>query len=981
MSSGAPWSVKGIDPKAREVAKDLARRSGMTLGEWLNRMILDEDGPEDAVPESFFTERAEPRFEAPRAAEPASRWAPEFSPIASTPRFAAPPPASEEMHRMAAALERLTERIEMSETRTGQAMGGVEQSVREAIARIEAAEREQIAIAARFEGAVEEGRSDQGRLAERLRRMELETTGPRSSEALRVLEQAVGKIAGQVYDAETRSREELAAVAARIEEMQGQDGLASVEDVVVRIEARLAESEQRTAEALSGLRDSFSALDARMGAVEGGVSEALDPRLEQLAASLAERVEAVRSELAEQVEATAQGRFDQMDVRLEAMAAQVSQAEQNSTRAIERMGREVLTLAESLNRRVLAAENRNAEAIEQVGGEVARIGRTMNERLTRAELTQADALEKLGGEINKISERLAERLTAAERRSAHAIDEVGEQVARVTERLGERTERVSEEIADRIRQSEERTARLLDEARETIAEAQRRQELLAAAIVAEPQAPEPEPIAETPVEEVAAAAEAPLNDDPFAGFGLAEPEQDPLARPSPAEAPAEPFVVDAFDDDIPPPQFDAADFEAADGFAPIADPEQDQLDLDMPVYGATPEPPPEAGDEPQHPKPWRFEPAFAPVSADIQAKGLSTREVVERARAAAEAAKATSVPPPPAKAAWSRKAKVEGAGPASFFGSFGGRAKSRPGSTLQTALVVATCAASLGVAAGGLTLLEEQGAIDAEGSQAPMAAVALSPRPIIETETADPAEAFDAAVSAMQSGDPDGLERLRQVAAQGHAPAQFFLAKLYEKGEAGVAIDLPESRMWAERAASHGSRPAMYMLAEFNLHGTGGEKDPAAAALWFRRAADLGWVKAQFALGALHEQGLGATANLAEAYKWYLVASRSGDADARQNALRVRPLLSGDARVVAERAAGGFRTSNLRTASTPDLDPRTVLQAQQALAKLGYYQGPVDGAGVEALRPAVAAYQRQVGLSPTGALDSATVARLAVYTR
>ena len=44
MSSGVPWSVKGIDPKARETAKDLARRSGLTLGEWLTQMI--EDGME-----------------------------------------------------------------------------------------------------------------------------------------------------------------------------------------------------------------------------------------------------------------------------------------------------------------------------------------------------------------------------------------------------------------------------------------------------------------------------------------------------------------------------------------------------------------------------------------------------------------------------------------------------------------------------------------------------------------------------------------------------------------------------------------------------------------------------------------------------------------------------------------------------------------------------------------------------------------------
>ena len=57
MSAGAPWSVKGIDPKAREVAKDLARRSGMTLGEWLNRVILEDDLPEDVTAETQFADR------------------------------------------------------------------------------------------------------------------------------------------------------------------------------------------------------------------------------------------------------------------------------------------------------------------------------------------------------------------------------------------------------------------------------------------------------------------------------------------------------------------------------------------------------------------------------------------------------------------------------------------------------------------------------------------------------------------------------------------------------------------------------------------------------------------------------------------------------------------------------------------------------------------------------------------------------------
>ncbi len=53
MTAAGPWSVKGIDPKAREVAKDLARRSGMTLGEWLNQMIID-GGDGDMTPPPPF---------------------------------------------------------------------------------------------------------------------------------------------------------------------------------------------------------------------------------------------------------------------------------------------------------------------------------------------------------------------------------------------------------------------------------------------------------------------------------------------------------------------------------------------------------------------------------------------------------------------------------------------------------------------------------------------------------------------------------------------------------------------------------------------------------------------------------------------------------------------------------------------------------------------------------------------------------------
>src|SRR5262249_40447256 len=39
MNFGVPWNVAGIRPDARETAKEAARRSGMSVGDWLNSVI------------------------------------------------------------------------------------------------------------------------------------------------------------------------------------------------------------------------------------------------------------------------------------------------------------------------------------------------------------------------------------------------------------------------------------------------------------------------------------------------------------------------------------------------------------------------------------------------------------------------------------------------------------------------------------------------------------------------------------------------------------------------------------------------------------------------------------------------------------------------------------------------------------------------------------------------------------------------------
>ena len=156
---------------------------------------------------------------------------------------------------------------------------------------------------------------------------------------------------------------------------------------------------------------------------------------------------------------------------------------------------------------------------------------------------------------------------------------------------------------------------------------------------------------------------------------------------------------------------------------------------------------------------------------------------------------------------------------------------------------------------------------------------------------------------------------------------QFYLARLYESGEAGFKKDLPEARRWTERAAQNGDRKAMHNLGLYYFEGTGGPKNTTVAAQWFRKAADLGLVDSQYNLARLYEEGFGVTQNVAEAYKWYLIAGRAGDAEAKASAQRLRDSLSPQARTGAERAAAGYR------AAAPNPSARLAAAARAQIAR------------------------------------------------
>jgi len=51
MKFGVPWHVKGVGRRARETAREAARRSGMSVGEWLDTVIIDSASDESTAPQ------------------------------------------------------------------------------------------------------------------------------------------------------------------------------------------------------------------------------------------------------------------------------------------------------------------------------------------------------------------------------------------------------------------------------------------------------------------------------------------------------------------------------------------------------------------------------------------------------------------------------------------------------------------------------------------------------------------------------------------------------------------------------------------------------------------------------------------------------------------------------------------------------------------------------------------------------------------
>ena len=253
MNKAAPWSIKGVDFDVREAAKEAARRDGVTLGEWMNRAIVDRAAELGANAQEFD---ADERLEAvaaqlARLSQDASREpGPETAPQRRRGEAERRPESRIPVGRERAPAARLPEGLDWASdfNRDGpeRRRGAPERRAGRGAANEQPVRRE-------FED-IRRGRSVRD-----------------NADAEALLEQAVAAFEEQAGRVETRAARALANVAKLIE--ASEDDRA---EALAQVGARLADLEQKLQrgdkEAIKPLRGMISSVHDRLGEIETRLS-------------------------------------------------------------------------------------------------------------------------------------------------------------------------------------------------------------------------------------------------------------------------------------------------------------------------------------------------------------------------------------------------------------------------------------------------------------------------------------------------------------------------------------------------------------------------------------------------------------------------------------------------------------------------------------------------------------------------------------
>jgi localization factor PodJL len=862
------------------MAKTAARRQGMTLGEWLNRVIL-EDGPTP----SDWSDRlgAFPGFPASSAADHDGG------------------DGTDDLQEMIA---HLGARIEAAESRAQLAISNVDQSVNGLARRLERVEDELDEGDETASAALTRMRASQDELMERLRKLE-RNGGSADTTPVRAVETALGKIAARLYETERDFRTEIdglldreerrkdgseksiRTLAERIEEAERRTraeeqslrdlveqrhrdmskALEGMHDGSRAMQRRLVAAESATHQAADALARSHERLEARLAQLEQGSGSAMtqeqfQQRFDRLAMELAEVIRDTRREFAGQLDTLARsggqnGRFEQA---LQSTEARLSAAETRQADTLARISQEVSRLARAIDRRFTDNETRLEARFreDELRRSQSRSQADIETRLDAVRRENSHAVRQIGEQVAKLGETLAERVSNAEERSAKALEAAGERMARVVETLDANGRARSEDdvLQERIAASEERTAQRITEAMQGV------HARLDAARTETADALSPVQRAMTALAERLEAIEQnalhepPRRKTPPATLQKhADESAAPAPEPDSFAAPLQP----------PPGQREAA----LRGEFAISGAESFVVAVEDPLAG-TPRQAYEAPHADEGTDLWHEAPAPAPLPQPTQRTRASQ---VLGATADAEFL-----------AAARRKVRTGGSDPARFEYA-PAQAPRNESSRSRWLLAGVSLLGFLALGAAAAFILMDglnRGSQSAENDISPEAlsslfadvrtaqtAPATADATPVETAPAEDAPAPDDTANAAA----DGLEEPVAVAAAPARPVQTEPARAEEPAQAvPVANTVADAPLTLEAAATSGDPVARYRLALQRLEAG----DVQGGMTLMRRAAEQGIPDAQFRYGRALERGEGVTADADAGRQWIERAAENG---------------------------------------------------------------------------------------------------------
>jgi localization factor PodJL len=474
MSGQSPWSVKGVEPKTREAAKDLARREGLTLGELLNRLIADTE---------------EPRSPAPQA--------PNYSPFSGQNSGQS---SGQSTDRLTSALEQLTRRLEASglglnpSEPPSQEPAPSAATTRAAISSNDPTDwgavsrQDPTDTLGHSDASLHDLRQTQAILVDKVRRLEATDPGHSSLTAMREMEAALASLSTQVTLTENRVGE--------IEKIT-EDALQTLDESLNLVTQRLATTETLAHETNNALVDGMVDLSARLTGLESkqdlsgeqGSSE-LGERLSQIESfsiqarenldqdltrigERADRMEGfLRDHANSMVEALIElsARLTQVegvgatgDLRLaiEALESKTSQIasqladldtngghaptdvhDQVEAAISTTMERRFIDLAQALADRLDATEKRNHEIFDQINGRILHANDDLNQRVTQLETRSlagdTSPNEAINARLDKLSQSMDERLSVIESQDVSGLAQTGNQLQILAETLSKR---------------------------------------------------------------------------------------------------------------------------------------------------------------------------------------------------------------------------------------------------------------------------------------------------------------------------------------------------------------------------------------------------------------------------------------------------------------------------------------------------------------------------------------------------------------